>query len=301
MYVNKGKKAIEFRSQEGEQRRLASVQTDEFGQKMSIVMKERLKDKQLREKISVNTKKGWAKRKAKLNGLQGELDFETHKLGDRCNSKDLGLTTDHTYIWWECPSCKRQKWYRKEMVGKLCADCNRKDIRKRTKTSNTLKGYRAFRFNKGKKRGTKLGYKCSKEHIEKIRQNMKQQWADPIKREKFMKAIMRAPNGVELKVLDMLNQNFNNEWKFVGDGQVIIAKFCPDFINTNGKKLIIEFFGDFFHEAKDEVIRKKVYKKYGFDTFVIWGRDFAYKYKRQDLLARIGAWINEYEQNEIGH
>jgi hypothetical protein len=82
--------------------------------------------------------------------------------------------------------------------------------------------------------------------------------------------------------LDSILQNhFPDEWKFVGDGQVIIGGLCPDFINVNGKKKIIELFGHFWHEGKiiskggvlehrTEAGKKKVYGEIGYDTLVIW-------------------------------
>ncbi|GAJ10777.1 unnamed protein product, partial [marine sediment metagenome] len=64
-------------------------------------------------------------------------------------------------------------------------------------------------------------------------------------------------------------------WKYVGDGQVILGGFCPDFINTNGKKQVIELFGTYWHDVFDIARKKDHYRQYGFDTLVIWSDELA--------------------------
>ena len=76
--------------------------------------------------------------------------------------------------------------------------------------------------------------------------------------------------------MQLLNKLYPNEYKFVGDGQVIIDGFNPDFININGKKIIIEMFGDYWHKRK-EVIERDVrrldsYKELGYKTIIVWER-----------------------------
>ena len=54
------------------------------------------------------------------------------------------------------------------------------------------------------------------------------------------------------KYLELILENlYPGEWKFVGDGQVRISGKCPDFININGEKKIIELFGDYWHQGQD--------------------------------------------------
>jgi hypothetical protein len=89
------------------------------------------------------------------------------------------------------------------------------------------------------------------------------------------------PNGEEL-YLDYLLQNyFPDEWKYVGDGNCIINGLCPDFINVNGKKLIIELFGEYWHEGekvpykRTEDGRKEIFKQLGYNTLIIWSKELA--------------------------
>jgi G:T-mismatch repair DNA endonuclease (very short patch repair protein) len=102
--------------------------------------------------------------------------------------------------------------------------------------------------------------------------------------EKRIKASMKAlhirPNKPERKLGNLLQQLLPNEYKFVGDGSFMIERKCPDFVNVNGKKKIIELFGRVFHNPKKaffeipyertEQGRIELFKKYGFDTLIVW-------------------------------
>ncbi len=62
-----------------------------------------------------------------------------------------------------------------------------------------------------------------------------------------------------------------------GDGEVVIGRFNPDFINVNGQKKLVEMFGNYWHSDKQvrcyeqtEEGRKKYFATYGFKTLIIW-------------------------------
>ena len=82
----------------------------------------------------------------------------------------------------------------------------------------------------------------------------------------------RVPNNEE-RFLVTVFEKYSFPYKFVGDGQVIIGGRNPDFINTNGQKKIIEFFGEYWHPPEDENEKREIYKQFGFDLLVIWGKD----------------------------
>ena len=87
----------------------------------------------------------------------------------------------------------------------------------------------------------------------------------------------RKPNKPENKLIKLLNTVLPKEYKYVGDGKIRIDTFNPDFINCNGQKKIIELYGDYWHNKPDELERNKrrikVYKKYGYETLVIWEKE----------------------------
>jgi len=102
---------------------------------------------------------------------------------------------------------------------------------------------------------------------EKIRQTVLSKLKDCLDYSK------RKPNYKE-KLLDSILQiHFPNEFKFVGDGQIIINNKNPDFINCNGKKLIIELFGRKWHEQMEEIERMNIFNQYGFHTLIVWAEE----------------------------
>lgn len=100
-------------------------------------------------------------------------------------------------------------------------------------------------------------------------------WQDPEYVSKQMKARSIRPNKGEIFLDKLLQKLYPNEYKYVGDGQFILAGKCPDFINVNGQKKIIELFGEHVHKPKEEQERIDLFAKYGYQTLVIWYRELA--------------------------
>ena len=146
--------------------------------------------------------------------------------------------------------------------SQFCIDCLKKGIK--TKIS-----YNNFKY--GQKRCKSCAYKL--------------RWQNKIYREKTIRKILKAnnrkPNKPEKSLRAILNKLLSREYKFVGDGKVIIDGFCPDFININGQKKIIELYGDYWHK-KPELIKRdkrriKTYRKYGYKTLIIWQKELKNK------------------------
>jgi very-short-patch-repair endonuclease len=101
-------------------------------------------------------------------------------------------------------------------------------------------------------------------------ENMKRLWQDP----EYIKMQMRAhnicPNKAEKRLDLVLQDLFPNEYKFVGDGQFILARKCPDFVNINGQKKIIELFGEHVHTEEEAQDRCSLFAEYGYQTLIIW-------------------------------
>ena len=126
------------------------------------------------------------------------------------------------------------------------------------KVSQALKGRRTFH---------------SPETCRKLSLAQKRLWATPeFVKEQFKRRSVK-PNGAERKLGALLQELYPNEWQYVGDGQVVIGTYSPDFINRNGQKKLIELFGEYWHEAGEENERITTFKHYGFDTLVIWSRE----------------------------
>lgn len=105
----------------------------------------------------------------------------------------------------------------------------------------------------------------------------RKRWDDcsPEKKREIIKRMLKIsiPNKAELFLADVLEKMYPAEWKFVGDGQVIIAGKNPDFVNVNGQKKIIELYGERWHQGDDPQERKAVFAPFGYKTLVIWSKE----------------------------
>lgn len=99
------------------------------------------------------------------------------------------------------------------------------------------------------------------------------------KTESYVTNQMRArkvrQNKMEHKMEELLNKYFPSQWAFVGDGQFIIDGICPDFININGEKQVIELYGNYWHRGEDPQIRKDRLKRFGYACLVIWEKQLS--------------------------
>lgn len=110
--------------------------------------------------------------------------------------------------------------------------------------------------------------------------NKGKEWDSEIVRKML---IIRSPNKEETYLINLFKEH-NIPYKFVGDGKIIIENRCPDFINYNGQKKIIEFFGEHWHKIEDEQIKRDIYSKYGYETLFIWGKELKNK---KELLNKV--------------
>lgn len=95
-----------------------------------------------------------------------------------------------------------------------------------------------------------------------------------------MKANSRKPNGKEMMLSYMLRRICPKEFRYNGDGRLgmVFGGRIPDFVNINGKKQVIEHFGEWWHgerikgRTKIEEEQKCLshYKKYGYSCLIIW-------------------------------
>jgi G:T-mismatch repair DNA endonuclease (very short patch repair protein) len=113
-------------------------------------------------------------------------------------------------------------------------------------------------------------------------ENAQRHWDDPTYKDRVVRATRKAarirPTLPERRVGDLLNAHFPDEWKYTGNGEVIIGGKNPDFTNVNGRKAVIEVFGDYWHGEKrtgvpvEQHVADRIthFAQYGFDCLVIW-------------------------------
>lgn len=143
-------------------------------------------------------------------------------------------------------------------------------------------------------------YKNNTEALAKSKERQRKVWDNLTteQRNAWVKAIIesnqRKPTTPELELKHLLDSVYPYEWKYTGNGEVVIGGLNPDFININGKKQIIEMFGDYWHskartgkaESQDVRHRHRIYAKYGFRTLVIWERELNNKSKVMNKITK---------------
>lgn len=132
-----------------------------------------------------------------------------------------------------------------------------------------------------------LGKKLSEEHKAKIlKESLKAQGMG--KKSKIEKRVKQVAHG------------FHLPYKYTGDGKLTIGGLCPDFANCNGKKKLIELFGDYWHSdamvkaygwKRGEFGRKAVYSQLGFDCLILWESEIN-QMSDEEIVARIEEFTN---------
>lgn len=174
----------------------------------------------------------------------------------------------------------------KTLKSNFCIDCLKKGIKTQINwQSNRCRSCAGkYRFiNNSIFRAKLLKILKSKVYKQKQRKTALLKWSNKEFKEKSL-ALMRigrkvTPNKPEKLLIKLLNKLLPKTYSFVGNGKVILGSFCPDFINCNGQKKIIEHFGCYWHKCKDcgfgngrlkDVGRLKEYSKLGYKTLIIW-------------------------------
>jgi G:T-mismatch repair DNA endonuclease (very short patch repair protein) len=198
-----------------------------------------------------------------------------------------------------CDICGRVRWGKKQSYRDLCRTCaNRKrnyhhseetkqsisDMETGKIVSDETKAKQRASRNEfvknnpdavrsaGIKSGNALrGRKQSPEVVAAV----KERWKDPVYRATRLKQMLQfhTPNTPETRMIDVLKKH-NLPYRFVGNGELIIDGFNPDFVNCNGKKVLIEVFGDYWHTRKDweerDERRFESFLSLGYATIVFW-------------------------------
>lgn len=87
--------------------------------------------------------------------------------------------------------------------------------------------------------------------------------------DRLRKLAAERPNKSEVALAKIIERN-RLPYRYTGDGSVWIGGRNPDFINVNGKKQLIELFGEHWHPIFDVAEKVNLYKEYGFDCLIIW-------------------------------
>jgi len=220
-----------------------------------------------REKISEAAIKRWS------NPI-----FKDRMSGDGCSEETRKKHAKAMEYLWEKPEYRkkmsdiaRRNWnnkeYRNLQIKRLStfrhSVISRKKIgdRHRGKVISEESKRLCSLANKGKRYSPETEFTSS---------SLKKKYQDPIYVKKMAKAWGIKPNKPESFIINLLNELYPNEWKYTGDFSFTINGKCPDFVNCNGQKKIIELFGDYWHRGQDPQDRINTFKPFGYETLVIW-------------------------------
>lgn len=96
---------------------------------------------------------------------------------------------------------------------------------------------------------------------------------NPMRCPEILKKCMSAngvkPSNPEIKLQQLLERT-NYPFEYVGDGKMVIGGKCPDFTRRDGKRQLIELFGDYWHDEEEVEQRINFFKEKGYDCLVIW-------------------------------
>jgi G:T-mismatch repair DNA endonuclease (very short patch repair protein) len=85
----------------------------------------------------------------------------------------------------------------------------------------------------------------------------------------------KKPNKLEKRLIDLI-QRENLPFKYVGNWESILGGKCPDFMSTDGKKLLIKLLGNYWHIVKArESVEERVarFRVHGYKTLVLWEKE----------------------------
>ena len=234
-----------------------------------------LVDKQRREKISIGVKKSYqnnpnlrAIRSKQFKELWNRPEYA--KLKKEIAAKQMDkLKKEYS------DRMKGKTW--EQLFGVECAKKireSRKTVEYSKKMSEIMKSKNMKLSDETKKKiseSVKLLWK-DKKYRTKVIKAHKKQWEDPEYRKKVLHR--RTPSHYEQRIINMIDKN-NLSYKFVGNGEIWMGRCNPDFINSNGKKALIEVYGthqkrsNFGSIKKYEQTRTKNFKKYGFKVIFL--------------------------------
>lgn len=135
-----------------------------------------------------------------------------------------------------------------------------------------------------------------REKILKARQGIsKRMWQDPEFVAKTLKGLNKKPTKPEQKMIDIFNK-YLPQFKYNGDLSlgIVLGGLIPDFVNINGKKEIVEVFGDYFHSPRllgdrwqgSELGKVMIYNSVGWKCLVIWEHELN-ELSESEIVAKI--------------
>jgi len=177
---------------------------------------------------------------------------------------------------------KRGTKHSPEVKAKIRAKAigRRPSEKTRYKMSEAHRGKKLPPLSEEQKRKLSLSRVKLYQENPKLHEKVKEQLRSEEMQRKRLKALFRKPTKSEKKLDLILQRHFPGEWEYTGDGSHIIYGLSPDWTNCNGKKKLIELFGEAFHDPDKAFInvpwkatefgRKAIFSQLRYSTLIIW-------------------------------
>ena len=208
-----------------------------------------------------------------------ETEFTTERLKELWkNSEFRAKMAHHHHV-----GTFKEKWLNPSFRSKILELLKNKPPQMRAKISSTLK--RKY------KDGTIKPFWKGKKNVGLMQRYGKR---DEFERKKFLGMHIR-PTEPEKQFLEIC-QNHDLPFRYVGDGQFVIAGLNPDFIHNNGEKIAVEIFGTYWHSpllrpkicpSQTLITRKKIFQQQGWDLIVFWEDEVMCKNGEQIVVKRL--------------
>lgn len=129
---------------------------------------------------------------------------------------------------------------------------------------------------------------------EKISKSVKVLWSNRDYAIRNRQGCNIKPNKPEKALSYIIRKVSPHKFKYNGDGRlgVALAGRIPDFVNVNGKKQVIELFGEYWHgekrtqRTKEQETERLIshYKKLGYSCLIIWEFDLKNKDNVKNII-----------------
>lgn len=144
--------------------------------------------------------------------------------------------------------------------------------------------------------------------IARQRESNKENWQDPEFVARMLSARRIKPTKPE-RCLDNILVKYFPYYQYNGDGRlgVTLGGLTPDFVNVNGKKEVIEVFGDYYHSPEilgdrwnnTELGKMMVYNSLGWRCLVIWEHELK-ELTEEEIITKIKTFQRKkYTQKKV--
>ncbi len=254
--------------------------SEEFKKKHRIIMLNRYKDPKEREKTGKLSRKYWSILESREKASKSSIEINS-----RPEVKEM--RREHMLNRYKDPK-EREKT--SNQMKKHCSDPKVKEYRSKL----FLEKWSNPEFRKKTIKAQKEGY--NKPGVrEGMSRRLLERWSNPEFKEKTILKIIKTsgtkPNKPEKKLNKIIQKLFPGEYKLNVKANIMtLGGKVPDFVNVNGKKKLVELWGDYWHRSQNPNDRINYFKQFGWNTLVVWEREL----KKENLLkARL---INFHEK-----